>query len=130
MKQFLKPFIALLTLLFSTTLAFASLQPGELAIKGTVKEFNKKDGTITFLVGKNKKEFTFKYQDKKKFRIKYNGKKISESRYMSKQDEMYHERLVIFKPVKEWKTDDRKTLNNFVARYLGAVDKEYYDERN
>ena len=43
---------------------------------------------------------------------------------------MYRERLVVFKPIKKWETNDKKTLNGFVARYLGAVDKEFYDERN
>ena len=55
MNKFLKSLV--LALAVTTGIASASLQPGEIAVKGTVKEFNKKDGTITFLVGKSKKEF-------------------------------------------------------------------------
>lgn len=125
MNKLLKSLV--LALAITTGIASASLQPGEVSLKGKVLSFNKKDKSITYLVHKTKQELTFKYENGKKPFCKFDGEKISTTRYTSKQKDMIDERLIIFQDIKKW-TKDNPNYEGFVARKLYTISQEYWEE--
>ncbi|WP_156817159.1 hypothetical protein [Rubritalea marina] len=125
MNRILRMIVVALGLLFTSGMASASLKPGEILLRGKLVEFDKKKKEIVFHTAKHGKDLVFKFEGRKGPLILFNEKKISIRRYQSKQDEMYHEAVLVYQPLNEY---DKTNVDmvGYVVRMIGACDEEFH----
>ena len=121
--------LASVTLLVSASIASASLQPGEVALRGKITDYDKRKKEVTFYSIQHKRDFTFKFEDRKGPYFTFNAKKISHTRYFSKQDKFYSEIIVVFQDIKDFDKANVE-MKGYVIRRAHAIDEEYHEEHH